>query len=146
MSHLTHIAAPDGVAPGNGYNHVVLGEGRLVAVSGQIALDADGEVVGPGDPAAQARQVFANLGRCLEAAGADWGDVAKLTFFVTDVAVLPAVREARDAHIDTARPPASTAVQVAALFRPELLLEVEALAIVRSTRDAREAGEAGDRS
>ncbi|MFF3559938.1 RidA family protein [Streptomyces sp. NPDC002574] len=142
MSHLTHIAAPDGVAPGNGYSHVVLGEGRFVAISGQIALDADGEVVGPGDPAAQARQVFANLGRCLAAAGADWADVAKLTFFVTDVA---AVREARDAHIDTARPPASTAVQVAALFRPELLLEVEALAIVRDTRDARETGEAADR-
>ncbi|MEU6342900.1 MULTISPECIES: RidA family protein [unclassified Streptomyces] len=134
MSHLTHIAAPDGIAPAGGYSHVVMGEGRFVAISGQIALDADGEVVGPGDPAAQARQVFANLGRCLAAAGADWGDVAKLTFFVTDVAVLPAVRAARDAHIDTARPPASTAVQVAALFRPELLLEVEAYAIVRDVR------------
>ncbi|MFD3451707.1 RidA family protein [Streptomyces sp. NPDC058691] len=145
MSHLTHIAAPDGVAPGNGYSHVVLGEGRFVAISGQIALDADGEVVGPGDAAAQARQVFANLGRCLAAAGAGWGDVAKLTFFVTDIAVLPAVREARDAHIDTARPPASTAVQVAALFRPELLLEVEAPAIVRGARDADETDEAAGR-
>lgn len=141
MSHLTHIAAPDGVAPGNGYSHVVMGEGRLVAISGQIAVDADGEVVGPGDPAAQARQVFANLGRCLAAAGADWTDVVKLTFFVTDVAVLPAVRRARDAHIDTARPPASTAVQVAALFRPELLLEVEAFAIVRDVRDATSAAD-----
>ena len=126
---ITHIS-PDGVAPANGYSHVVLGEGRFVAVSGQIALDEQGNVVGEGDPAAQARQVFANLSRCLAAAGATFADVAKLTFFVTDVAILPAVREARDAHIDTARPPASTAVQVAALFRPELLLEVEALAIV----------------
>jgi enamine deaminase RidA (YjgF/YER057c/UK114 family) len=126
---LTHIA-PDGVAPGNGYSHVVVAEGRLVAVSGQVALDEKGQVVGEGDAAAQARQVFENLRRCLTAGGATFADVAKFTFYVTDVAVLPEVRAARDAHIDTARPPASTAVQVAALYRPELMLEVEALAVI----------------
>ncbi|MDT3441670.1 MULTISPECIES: RidA family protein [unclassified Pseudofrankia] len=131
-SHLTHIAAPAGVAPGVGYTHVVAGTGRLVAVSGQVALDENGAVVGVGDPAAQAVQVFANLGRCLAAAGATFADVVKLTFFVVDVAHLPAVRAARDAVVDTARPPASTAVQVAALFRPELLLEIEAFAVVAS--------------
>jgi enamine deaminase RidA (YjgF/YER057c/UK114 family) len=127
---LTHIAAPEGVAPGTGYTHVVTGTGRLVAVSGQVAFDSDGKVVGEGDPAAQAGQVFENLRRCLAAAGAGFEHVVKFTFYVTDVAHLPAVREARDRYIDTARPPASTAVQVAALFRPELLLEVEALALV----------------
>lgn len=130
MSHLTHIAAPDGVAAGNGYSHVVFGSGRFVAVSGQTALDEKGEVVGPGDAEAQARQVFANLGRCLAAAGATFEDVVKLTFFVTDVAHLPAVRIARDEVIDTARLPASSAVQVAALFRPDLLVEIEAYAVV----------------
>ncbi|MDX3095855.1 RidA family protein [Streptomyces sp. ME19-03-3] len=130
MTHLTHVAAPEGVPPGAGYSHVVWGEGRFVAVSGQIAVDERGELVGRDDPAAQARQVFANLGRCLAAAGAGWGDVVKLTFFVTDVAFLPALREARDAHVDTERPPASSAVQVAALIKPELLMEVEAFAIV----------------
>jgi len=129
-SRLTHIAAPEGVAPGNGYTHVVTGTGRWVAISGQIALDADGNVVGLDDPEAQARQVFENLSRCLAAAGGTFADVVKLTFFVTDVAHLPAIRKARDEHIDTARPPASTAVQVAALFRPELLLEVEAFALL----------------
>ncbi len=128
--HLTHIAAPEGVAPGTGYTHVVMGTGRLVAVSGQIALDAVGKVVGEGDPAAQALQVFENLRRCLAAAGAGFENVVKFTFYVTDVAHLPAVREARDRYIDVERPPASTAVQVAALFRPELLLEVEALALL----------------
>ena len=54
----------------------------------------------------------------------------KLTYYLTDVENLPAVRIARDEVIDTARPPASTAVQVSALFRPELLLEVEAFAII----------------
>jgi enamine deaminase RidA (YjgF/YER057c/UK114 family) len=82
------------------------------------------------DPAAQARQVFENLRRCLAQAGATFADVVNLTFFVLDVADLPALRSARDAVIDTARPPASTAVQVAALFAPGYLLEVEAWALV----------------
>ncbi|MFD7898382.1 RidA family protein [Streptomyces sp. NPDC059743] len=133
MTELTHLRAPDGVAPGNGYSHVVWGTGRFVAVSGQCAFDADGKVVGEGDPAAQARQVFENLRLCLAAAGAGFADVVKLTYFVTDVAHLPAVREARDAVIDTTRPPASSAVQVAALFRPELLVEIEAFAIIGET-------------
>ena len=85
---------------------------------------------GPGDPAAQARQVFENIGRCLAEAGAGFDDVVKLTFFVLDVGYLPAIREARDAVIDTAKPPASTAVQVTALADPAHLLEVEALALV----------------
>ncbi|MEU4258890.1 RidA family protein [Streptomyces fradiae] len=129
-THLTRVAAPEGVAPGSGYSHVVWGTGRFVAVSGQCALDAEGEVVGEGDPAAQARQVFANLRRCLAAAGAAFDDVVKLTYYVTDVAYLPAVRAARDEALGTTPPPASTAVQVTALFRPELLLEAEAFALV----------------
>ncbi|TVL92948.1 RidA family protein [Streptomyces sp. SAJ15] len=137
MPHLSHLAAPEGVAPGNGYSHVVWGTGRLIAVSGQVALDEHGELVGPGDPAAQARQVFENLRRCLAGAGATFADVVKLTYFVTDVAQLPAIREARDAFVDTVRPPASSAVQVAALFRPDLLLEVEALAVVGSSEPTR---------
>jgi enamine deaminase RidA (YjgF/YER057c/UK114 family) len=130
MTVLRHLAAPDGVAAGRGYSHVVTGRGRLVVVSGQVAQNDRGELVGPGDPAAQARQVFENLRRCLAAAGAGFDDVVKLTLFVLDVADLPAVREARDAVIDTARPPASTAVQVSALAFPGYLLEVEAWALV----------------
>ncbi|GAA2121769.1 RidA family protein [Kitasatospora saccharophila] len=128
--HLTDISEPPGVAPGTGYTQVVTGTGRLVQVSGQVAFDEHGELVGPGDPEAQAGQVFENLRRCLAAAGAGFADVVKFTVFVTDVAYLPAVRKARDEHVDTARPPASSAVQVAALFRPDVLIEVEALAVV----------------
>ncbi|MER8073084.1 RidA family protein [Streptomyces sp. NPDC094034] len=135
MTELTHAHSPAGVAPGNGYSHVVWGTGRFIAVSGQCAFDEDGAIVGDGDPAAQARQVFENLRRCLAAAGASFDDVVKLTYFVTDVAHLPAIREARDAVIDTSRPPASSAVQVAALFRPELLLEIEAFAITSAADD-----------
>ncbi|MFD4527935.1 RidA family protein [Streptomyces sp. NPDC058470] len=130
MSELTRIPAPDGVAPAAAYTHVVMGTGRFVAVSGQLALDEDGKLVGEGDPDAQARQVFENLRRCLAAAGAGFDDVVKLTFFVTDMAHMSAIRAARDAHIPADRLPAASAVQVAALVRPEFLMEIEAYAVL----------------
>lgn len=130
MTSLTHIATPDGVAPGVNYSHVVWGTGRFIAISGQCAFDEKGNVVGEGDPVAQARQIFENLRRCLEAAGAGFDDVVKLTVFVTDIAHLPAIREARDEHLDSGRLPASSAVQVVSLFRPELLVEIEAFAVI----------------
>ncbi|MCQ4200590.1 RidA family protein [Streptomyces sp. NPDC060311] len=130
MSELTRIPAPEGVAPAAQYTHVVLGTGRFVAVSGQVALDEDGKVVGEGDPVAQARQVFENLRRCLASAGATFDDVVKLTFFVTDMAHMAAIRTARAAHIPDDRLPAASAVQVGALVRPEFLMEIEAFAVV----------------
>jgi enamine deaminase RidA (YjgF/YER057c/UK114 family) len=99
-----------------------------VAISGQVALDEHGELVGPGDMEAQAWQVFANLNRALAAAGAAFTDVIKLNFYLTDISQIAVVRPVRDEYVDTARPPASTAVQVGALFRPGLMLEVEAWA------------------
>ncbi|MFG2315719.1 MULTISPECIES: RidA family protein [Streptomyces] len=130
MSELTRIPAPEGVAPAAQYTHVVLGAGRFVAVSGQLALDEDGKVVGEGDPAAQARRVFENLRRCLASAGATFDDVVKLTYFVTDMAHMGAIRAARAEHIPDDRLPAASAVQVAALVRPEFLMEIEAFAVV----------------
>lgn len=130
LAVLKHVVAPEGMAAGRGYSHVVTGRGRLVVISGQLAQDEHGELVGPGDPEAQARQVFENIRRCLAEAGASFADVVKLGFFVLDVAYLPALRAARDAVIDTAEPPASTAVQVAGLIAPGYLLEVEAWALV----------------
>ncbi|MEU0006760.1 RidA family protein [Streptomyces sp. NPDC006314] len=130
MSGPIRISAPDGVAPSAHYSHVVSATGRFVAVSGQLALDEDGHLVGEGDPAAQARQVFENLRRCLAAAGAGFEDVVKLTYFVTDMAHMPAIRAARAAHLPDDRLPASSAVRVAGLVAPEFLLEVEAIAVV----------------
>ncbi|MFG3255817.1 RidA family protein [Streptomyces sp. NPDC048172] len=126
---ITHIPEPEGVVAGNGYTNVVTGTGRLVTVAGQIALDRHGNLVGEGDPEAQARQVFENLRRCLASAGVGFDEVVKLTYFVTDIAFLPAIRTVRDEYVDTARPPASSAVEVSRLFRPDLLLEIEAFAL-----------------
>ncbi|MFJ8044303.1 RidA family protein [Kitasatospora sp. NPDC096147] len=122
--------APAGVFPSPRYSHVVSATGRQVYVAGQVPLDEQGRLVGEGDALAQARQVFANIGRCLAAAGAGFADLVKLTVFVTDIAHLAAVRTAWDEHLDPEHAPASSAVQVAALIRPELLLEIEAFAVV----------------
>jgi enamine deaminase RidA (YjgF/YER057c/UK114 family) len=78
--------------------------------------------------------VFENLRRCLAAAGLSFAEVIKLTYYLTDVAHLPSIRAVRDEFIDTSRPPASTAVQVVALVRPEFLLEVEAFALAGDGR------------
>ncbi|MFJ3892076.1 MULTISPECIES: RidA family protein [unclassified Streptomyces] len=130
MSDLTRIPAPDGVAPATAYTHVVMGTGRFVAISGQLALDEDGVLVGEDDAAAQAGQVFENLRRCLAAAGAGFDDVVKLTYYVTDMAHMPAIRAARATHIPDDRLPAASAVRVAGLVRPEFLMEIEAFAVV----------------
>jgi enamine deaminase RidA (YjgF/YER057c/UK114 family) len=127
------FASPDDLTSPAGYSHVVtIPAGRLVWTAGQIAMDADGTIVGVGvgvgDWEGQARQVFENLARALEAAGAGWSDVVKLTYFVVDVAGLAAIRAVRDEFVDRTRPPTSTLVQVAGLVHPDLLLEVEAVA------------------
>jgi enamine deaminase RidA (YjgF/YER057c/UK114 family) len=114
-----------------GYSQIALiGGGQLLVIAGQVALDQQGGVVGPGDFAAQAVQVFRNVVYALEAAGAGPRNLVKLTTFVTDMSNLPAYRMARDQFLDPAHPPASTLVQVPSLFRPEFLIEVEALAVV----------------
>jgi len=96
-------------------------------------LDEHGELVGPGDPVAQTERVFENLGLALAAAGATFADIVKFGVYVTDMSILPVVREIRDRHVDPAQPPASTAVQVAALFRPGYLVEIDALAVVQDS-------------
>ena len=123
---------PPTLARPMGYTHVVAATGaRTVYVSGQVALDAAGSLVGPGDVRAQAQQVFANLQAALAAAGASFADVVKITIFALDIAAaLPAIREVRDQHVNRDQPPASTAVEVRRLAREEFLLEIEAIAVV----------------
>ncbi len=129
-AHLRFINPPTLAAP-PGYSHVVeVRGGRTVYVAGQVALDRRGDLVGAGDVAVQAHQVFENLHLALAAAGANFRHVVKLTTFVVDLATaLPAFRAARDAVI-TAPPPASTLVEVRRLFRDEFLIEVEAVAVL----------------
>jgi enamine deaminase RidA (YjgF/YER057c/UK114 family) len=116
----------------NGYSQVagIAPGSRLVWTSGQVPITADGTPAPAGDWAAQTRQAMHNVGTALAAAGADWADVFKLTFYVVDTSALPTVRAVRDEFVNVERPPASTLVQVAGLFRPDVLIEIEAVAAV----------------
>lgn len=121
---------PATLSPPFGYSHVVEAPaGTTVYISGQVPLDAEGQLVGEDDFAAQTRQVFDNLSRALEAADATWGDVVKLDYFLCDVGQIAAVRTIRDEYIDTEHPPASTLVEVNSLFSPDVLVEIQAIAI-----------------
>lgn len=122
---------PPGLAPPTGYTHVVVApDGRTVYIAGQVAFDSTGRVVGAGDFRAQAEQVFANLNRALTSVGASFKDVLKTTTFLTDLTQVAVLREVRARYLDPTHPPASTAVQVAGLVRPELLIEIEAVAVL----------------
>jgi enamine deaminase RidA (YjgF/YER057c/UK114 family) len=121
----------DRVGEGPGYSHAVTVTGTLAFVSGQVALDDEGNLVGPGDLEAQTRQALRNLEGVLAQLGATWADVVKFGWYLTDVTEIQKVRDVRDEFIRPMlgdRPnPASTLVRVAGLFRPEFMIEVEAV-------------------
>jgi reactive intermediate/imine deaminase len=125
MRHLN----PPTLAKPNGYTHLVeTSGGRTLYLSGQVSLDSAGKVVGAGDVAAQARQVFENLKAALAAANASLADVVKITVFMTDLSGLQAFRKLRNEYFPK-DPPASSLVRVAGLVLPELLIEIEAIAV-----------------
>jgi reactive intermediate/imine deaminase len=126
---------PPALSRPTGYTHIVevTGPVKTIYISGQIAFDKDGNVVGAGDMKAQAEQVFKNLDAALAAAGATFANVVKMNTYVTDMEKAPAVREVRARYFGETTP-ASTLVQVARLARPELMLEIEVIAAVALSR------------
>ena len=121
------VAAPMGT-----YSQAVrveTGDAVWIHVSGQIAIDTEGTLVGPGDVRAQTRQVFENLKAILEANGATFADAVKIGTYLTTLDDLAGMREVRSEYL-TAEPPASTAVQVVALVVPEALIEIDLVAVV----------------
>jgi reactive intermediate/imine deaminase len=123
---------PPTLSKPTGYTHVVetVGAVKTIYISGQIAYDETGTVVGAGDMKAQAEQVFKNLDTALKAAGATFADVVKMNSYITDMSKAQAVRDVRGRYF-SANAPASTFVEVKGLVRPELMLEVEVVAAVR---------------
>jgi 2-iminobutanoate/2-iminopropanoate deaminase len=116
-----------GVAPPAGhYSHGIIASGRMLFVAGQIALDAQGRLVGPGDAGAQARQVLINLQRVIEAAGASMADVARTTVYLTRLEDRGPVAQVR-AEFFPSPPPANTLLVVASLAQPEFLVEIDAI-------------------
>lgn len=124
---------PTGLSKPPGYSHVVEvpGPARMIFFAGQLGLDLQGNVVGaPGDFRAQATQAFENLKVALEAAGASFSDVVKLTNYLTDISHLPIFREVRDKYINVSAPPASTTIQISKFAREGALFEIDAIAMV----------------
>ncbi len=116
-----------------GYTHVVetTSPSRTIFLSGQLGMTPDGKFAGaPGDFRAQAVQCFENLKAALDAVGANFEHVVKITNYFVDMAHLPIFFEVRDRYVDTKAPPASTAVQIVKLARDGALFEIEAIAVV----------------
>jgi enamine deaminase RidA (YjgF/YER057c/UK114 family) len=130
---IVRINPPElGIPPG--YSQIVeVTAGRIIFISGQTALDSDGHVVGKSDFAAQAAQVFRNLGVALLASGCTAANLVKLTVFLTDMNHLGLYREARNRFFASVTPPAApavTLVEVSKLYGPEFMIEIEAIAAV----------------
>ncbi len=128
----TQLLNPAALAKPVGYSHVaVVPAGTFIYISGQIALDSAGNVVGKGDFPAQVEQVFRNLKAALEAAGASFQDVFKMNSYFLDLNNLAADREVRNRYVNVQNPPASTAVEVSRLVHPDFLIEIEVIAVLR---------------
>jgi enamine deaminase RidA (YjgF/YER057c/UK114 family) len=109
--------------------------GRLILISGQASLDAAGHLIGANDFRAQVTQTFRNLEVALAAAGASFSDVVKLNYYCVESvpdSEIPVLREVRNQFLNTQPPPASTLVFVSRPVRPDWLVEIEAMAVVRS--------------
>jgi 2-iminobutanoate/2-iminopropanoate deaminase len=123
------------IETGRGYERKVrhgagtIAEGRLFYTSGMTSRDPEGEIVGKGDMAAQVARAYANVGDALRAAGTDFDRVVKYTIYVTDIEAYRKVAETVAAPYNAHRQ-SSTLVQVARLAHPDMLVEVEAIAVL----------------
>lgn len=121
---------PAALSTPTGYTHIVeVNSGRTIYISGQIALDKSGTVVGKGDFAAQTTQVFENLKQALASVGATFDNVVKTNAYVTDMSKIQTLRDIRVKYYGK-NAPASTLVQVVKLAREEFMIEIEAIAVV----------------
>ena len=127
------LIEPKGLPATKGpYSQVAVGRGeRLVFISGQVPLDAQGRLVGAGDVAAQTNQVMSNVKAAMEAAGGGMDDICKITIFVVglDQGALKAIAQARQEFFKNGYP-ASSLVEVKRLVSPDWLIEIEALAVI----------------
>jgi enamine deaminase RidA (YjgF/YER057c/UK114 family) len=122
---------PPEIAGSGVYTHVVETTARrTIYISGQVALDKDGNIVGENDLRAQAAQVCENIKYALAAVGATYANVVKLNTFMTDITQIQVLRDVRRLYVNQENPPASTTVEVSRLFRPGLLIEMDATAVL----------------
>jgi enamine deaminase RidA (YjgF/YER057c/UK114 family) len=127
-----YINPPSLVKP-TGYTHVVVSpDGRTAYVAGQVAIDSTGQLIGGKDFRAQADRVFQNLRRALVSVGGTLDEVVKTTTYLTDPSQVPVLRELRAKYLDPSHPPANTLLVVSSLARADLMIEIEAVAVLRN--------------
>lgn len=124
---------PEFLSTPKGYSHLAkidLGNSWMLIISGQVSLDKEGNLIGKGDFARQAEQVYENIMQIIKIAGGNKDHLIKTGIFILDNANMPILREVRNKYINLKNPPASTLVQVAKLYRDDLLIEIEATAVI----------------
>ena len=129
---LEYVNPPD-LCPTYGWTHVAsVTGGKTIYISGQVAVNERGEIVGKGDLKAQTEQTFGNIERALAAVGATFRDVVKTNLYVVGLRAehVPIIREVRSRYVSADHPPVSTLVGVSALVGPDWLIEIEAVAVV----------------
>jgi enamine deaminase RidA (YjgF/YER057c/UK114 family) len=116
-----------------GYSQAVaidMGKNTMLILSGQVALNKDGKLVGQGDLSQQVQQVFGNIKSIVESSGGTMDNVVKLNYYMLDVSQVQMLRGIRDKFINIGHPPASTLVQVSKLFRDDILIEIDATVVI----------------
>lgn len=124
------IINPAGLKARSYYNHVKIRPGTPVFPTGQVAWDAEGNVVGIGDMQQQVEQVYTNIDLLLEGLGAQRDWIVRTTTYVTDLALVPYIHPVRQRFFAGLELPASTLLQISALAEPELLLEIDVVIMV----------------
>lgn len=130
---LVKFRNPTSVSIPKGYSHsaeIDLGNCKMVVISGQIALDNKGNLIGKGNLAAQTEQVFTNIKNIVAESGGTMDNVIKIGIYMIDISQVQTMREVRNKFINQQNPPTSTLVQVSKLVSDDLLIEVEATVII----------------
>lgn len=125
---------PSTLPPAHGYSHIVIAPpGRIVSISGQVAMDSTGQVVGFGNFKVQCIQVHENLRRALQSVGLSFNNVIRTDIYVTTLEHLSTLRKCRARYLPHESPPTATLHKVSALFHPELMIEVAVTAVMPNT-------------
>jgi reactive intermediate/imine deaminase len=122
------IIAPPDVVPARGYSHAIKA-GNTIYVAGQVAWDVEGNLVGKGDFETQARQALENLKRVLAAAGAQMTDIVQLNYYIRNLEDFAKIRNPYREYFGKYFPPQTLTV-ISSLADPELLIEIQAIAVI----------------
>ncbi len=132
---MSRLVNPPGLKRQDYYNHAVVKPGVPVFLTGQVAWDAAGNIVGAGDIAAQIAQVWQNIDLLLAELGAQRSDIVKIVTYALDRAFIPALHRERGKFFGTGPYPASTFIMVAGLAEPDLLVEIDVTLMLASIPD-----------